>query len=108
MNKYELKDGYLTGPNLRFESSALVEPERQRLVHDGKLIILDAIVDLLNGAYLSGRSSVLINYDERAALDDAIALMQSLKTIGGGLSYDRFDRIVRAINKVLGQQEPTP
>lgn len=52
---YARVEGSIVGPNLKFHEAALVEPERQNDIDDGKEIILDAIVDMLNGAYRTGR-----------------------------------------------------
>ncbi len=69
---YKLVDGNLIGPGLRIDAGALVEPERQNDIEEGKKIILDAILDLLNGAYLQGRATVRINVDERESLAQLI------------------------------------
>ncbi len=99
---YQLAGSYLVGPNLKIEAAALVEPERQADPADGHLIILDAIVDIANGAYRAGRASVLQSYDDRAALRDAVLALRALATIVGlGVgeqhrsAADSIDRLLR-------------
>lgn len=105
ISKYQIVDGCLVGNGLRIEAAALVEPERQANVEDGKLIILDAICDLLNAAYLSGQKSVLINYDERRALQATRDELGALKVLAGGLRYEHYDRAIAAITKVLAEND---
>ena len=101
-DKYQIVDGYLVGPNLRIEAAVFVEPERQADPAEGRGIILDAIVDIANGAYRAGRKSVLEAYDDRAALRDAVLALRALATIVGvGISEqhrsaaDAIDRLLR-------------
>ena len=99
---YQVVDGYLVGPHLKIDAAALVEPERQADPAEGRGIILDAIVDITNGAYRAGRKSVLEAYDDRAALRDAALALRALATIvGAGISEqhrsaaDVIDRLLR-------------
>jgi hypothetical protein len=54
-NKYKLNGPWIVGPNLSVEAAMLVEPERHANVEEGKKIIFDCIVGMLNAAYAQGK-----------------------------------------------------
>jgi hypothetical protein len=101
---YKVEAGQLIGPGLRVEAAALVEPERQADPAEGRKIILDAIVDIANGAYREGRKSTLAMYDHRALLRETAHALRALSTIVGGFS-DRRDRAADLIERLLREHE---
>lgn len=104
MSAYKVEAGYLIGPGLRVEAAALVEPERQVDPAEGRKIILDAIVDVANGAYREGRKSTLAMYDHRALLRETVHTLRAVTTLVGGFS-DRRDRAADLIEQLLREHE---
>jgi hypothetical protein len=101
---YKVEAGQLIGPGLRVEAASLVDPERQADPADGRKIILDAIVDIANGAYREGRKSTLAVYAHRELLRDTVRTLRALSTIVGGFS-DQRDRAADLIERLLREHE---
>ena len=104
MTAYKVEAGQLIGPGLRVEAASLVEPERQADPAEGRKIILDAIVDIANGAYREGRKSTLAMYEHRELLRETVRTLRALSTIVGGFS-DRRDRAADLIERLLREHE---
>ena len=102
---YKIEDGYLIGPShLRIEAASLVEPERQSDPQEGKLIILDAIVEIVNIAYRQGRSSQLESYDERSLLLDTAASLDALSKLLGPIAGERPAAASKVILRLLQER----
>jgi hypothetical protein len=101
---YKIEADQLIGPGLRVEAASLVEPQRQADPAEGRKIILDAIVDVANGAYREGRKSVLVMYDHRDLLLETARTLRALSTVVGGFS-DRRSRAADLIERLLREHE---
>lgn len=104
-SKFQIVDGQIIGPNLKIEAAVFVEPERQTDPTEGKKIILDAILDVANGAYREGRSSVLSSWDDRSLLRDAANALHALYLLLGSTMGDRHRRAGDVIARLLKQHE---
>lgn len=98
---YQLDGGHIVGPNLKIEAAQLVEPERQNDVGEGKAIIVDAIVDIANGAWWAGRRAIAASYDDRKALTEVLGTLKAMRFLAGGLRYESYDRMIAAVERVL-------
>lgn len=105
MTPYAIVDGQIVGPRLKIEAAVFVEPERQADPAEGKKIILDAILEIINGAYREGRASVLESYDDRALLRDASAALHALGQLLGPTVGDRHRRAADVIARLVKQHE---
>lgn len=103
---YALVDSQIVGPGLKIEAAVFVEPERQADPAEGKKIILDAIVEIANGAYREGRASVLESFDDLALLRDAFAALHALgQLLGSYTAGDRHRRAADVIARLIKQHE---
>lgn len=103
--EFQIVDDLLVGPGLSIEAAVFVESERQADPAEGKKIILDAIVDVANGAYRAGRQSVLASYDDRAQLRDAVSALHALGQLLGPTAGDRHRRAADVVARLLDQHE---
>lgn len=96
--KFEVTGSSLAGAGLSFEVTALVTSDSAVAVREALL------VDIATTVYREGRSSVLLSYDDRFALHNAVETLRALAVIVGPIAGDRHRRASDIIAQLLQEQ----
>ena len=99
--KFQIVGSDLVGAGLSFEIASLI-PEAQPGAVEGRK---DVLVNIADVVYREGRSSVLLSYDDRFALHNAVETLRGLAVIVGPIAGDRHRRASDIIARLLQDHE---